>query len=727
MLNPPTRTRWHGRAAFLATTLLAVSALGGPFLVTRGLIAHGALFLPVVLGLLFFLGAPIVRLALASGQMDHRLAGREALQPLALLIRLVLAAVLFGVGARACAWMADRLWLNPTAGPPGYQTRELSVAASQWTMSGEPYLWGLGLMLLVIGALAITARRKRLAGLGWIGGWLLWLIVGLFVLGLLAGYALPGAGGLAALVASPRLGPLLGAEFWSDAIACALLAIGAQAGLLTAGGAGLPQRAQVGRESRILVASIGVVMVTAGLTGLVLLCALCAKQGIVPTPDHAVADLLILELVPALGRDLFPGWPPEYTPSPRQVTLAWLFIVALGAGFGVAALLTSRRWLSHNWRSPAAKAGYLATGVVIACVAADYWRGVPDAAEPITKVLPALLALLHLTLARRAGPGMRVVSAAFGSGRPWVERLNVILALRIARLLLLVAVPVLAVAHRPHSLALAGMAIGVAVVWIGSLHTTPRARGTGVYRAIAAALVMIAIAPVAHALARDAETLQITEERDAARRMKLRAQAEEWAARMHANPDAPSQQQLRAALIARLEPAPNATPAGPDRDLALDQSRDGLAVALLLFPDDPEFQRLERLQLAADGVRPVRLDEAISEHSAGRPAALREQALEISRNLPARELRRLLDASGEPRTVEWTLALVTDLQAAYGSAPPLVRDFRQYELRRALAGRSLLRPDPAVAGVLLTCLGLVAVALAIALTLGLAPRPLADR
>lgn len=725
MAISPNRTRWQSRGAFLATTLLAVGALGGPFLVTRGLVAHGALFLPVLLALLLLFGAPIVRLALAGGQMDHRLAGREAMQPLAVLIRFALAVVLFTVGARACAWIADMLWMeNPNV--IAYQSRELSLAASDWTLRGTRFAWGAAIMAAAALALWVTALRRRLAGLGWIGGWLLWLIVGLFVLGLLAGYAQPGAGGLAALVAKPRLDSLARAEFWSDAIACALLAIGAQAGLVTAAGAGLPQRAQVGREARILTASLGVVLVTAGLTGLVLLCALCARQGIVPTPEHAAAELLLLELVPALGRDLFPGWPPEYTPTTRQITLGWQFIVALGAAFGVAALVGSRRWLPQDWKSPAAKAGYLAAAVVLAGVVADWLRAVPDAAEPLTKVLPALLALLHLTLARRAGPGMRLVSAAFGSGRPWVERLNITLALQVARPLLVVAVPVLAVAHRPHSLALAGMAIAFAVVWIGSLHTTPRARtrGTGVVR-VAGVLLILLLAPALHALARHVAVLQITDERDPARRMELRAEAEHWVGRIKPEPNDPLQQELRAALTARLEPAPTAQLA--ERDLALDQSRDGLAVALLLFPDDPEFQRLERAQLAADGLRPVRLDEALSEHAAGRPTALRDQLAELSRNIPAPRLRALLDASADAPTVEWHIALIADLQAAYGSAPPLVRDFRQHEMRRALAGRSLLRPDPLSATVLLASLGVAALALALALALGLAPRAINDR
>jgi hypothetical protein len=77
----------------------------------------------------------------------------------------------------------------------------------------------------------------------------------------------------------------------------------------------------------------------------------------------------------------------------------------------------------------------------------------------------------------------------------------------------------------------------------------------------------------------------------------------------------------------------------------------------------------------------------------------------------------------EPATLDWTLALAEDLAAAYGTAPPMTRDFRQYLLRRAFGGRTLLRPDAATGAILLACLGLAALALAVALALGLAPRP----
>lgn len=699
----------------MATTLLAVGALGGPFLVTRGLIAHGALFLPALLVLFALFGAPILRLAMASGQVDNRLAGRDALQPMATLIRLALAAVLFVVGARACAWIATLTYFGERDGLLEYQGREVSLESASWSLQPGPALYvGAAALAVVTLMFVVTARKRQLAGLGWIGGWLLWLLVALFVLGLFAGYALPGAGALAAIVAQPRIAPLGTAEFWADAISAAMLAAGAQAGLLAAAGAGLPSRASVGREARILSASIGLVLVLAGLTGLVLLCALCAKQGVIPQPEHAAPGLLLLEVAPALGTDLFPGWPPELVPNARQIALTWQFLVALGAAFGVAALVCSRRWLPQHPRSPRAVAGYVAAAVVVLCVVIDHLRGVAAAAEPVTKVLPALLGLMHLTLARRAGPGMRVVSAAFGSGRPWLERLNVLAALQLARAGLVAGVVVLAIAYRPHSVTLAGLAIAFAVVWIGSLQGSPT-RGSGVARV--AAVAMLVLAPALFAATDRWQLVRDTlDNPDPHARLRFRREAESLRT---ARPGEPVPENVREVLAQRIDPP---APGGQATERNRDQVRDALGIALLFAPQDPELQRLERAQLQTDGVQPVRLDEALSEHAAGRPDSMREQAAAIARAIPGRELRRILEGSSDATTAAWTLALVADLQHAYGTAPPLTRDCRQYLMRRALTGRSLLRPDAFAGVVLLACLGLAAAALAIALALGLAPR-----
>lgn len=714
------QSRWNGRAAFLATTLLAVSALGGPFLVTRGLIEHGAWFLPALLLLLGVIGAPVVRLALASGQIDHRLSGREAMQPLSLLVRLALAAALFFVGVRAICWILTLTFFEPPNF--AYQSREVTEAAASWSagilwLPGGPHFYAALALALLVAVLLLAARRRQLAGLGWIGAWLLWLMVILFVLALFAGFAMPGAGALVAIIAQPRLEPLVRFEFWADAAACVLLASGAQAGLLASAGEGLPSRAFIGREARILVASMGLALVLAGLAGLVLLCGLCARQGVIPGPEHAAPQLLLLELVPALGQGLFPGWPPEYVPSARQITLAWQYIVALCCGFGVAALLGSRRWLPHDKTSPAALAGYAAAGVVVVCLMIDNFRGVDETLAPLFVLLPALLCLLHLTFARRAGQGLRVVAAAFASARPWLERANILLAMRVARPALVAAVIVLAATLRQHSAALVGMAAAFALVWLGSL---PRP-GRSTMRVAAVAAVLIAASPLWAGLVPAwlvAEKYIVGEADPAVRKrflrsIEARATDDSWGS-------GGSDEEFRKALAERFEKQPEETPEAAA--LRRDQARDGLQAALLLAPDDAEYQRLERAMLALDGVRPMAISEALAEHAAGRPAPLRAEAAEIARHLPAKELRALLGAETDPATLQWTLALSEDLAQAYGTAPPATRALREHLMGRALAGRSLLRPEAGTGVILLACLALAAAALAASLALGLAPR-----
>lgn len=713
------QSRWSGRTAFLATTLLAISALGGPFLVTRGLIEHGALFLPAVLVLFGLIGAPVVRLALASGQLDHNLSGREAMQPLSLLVRLALVAALFGVGTRAVCWILTFSFYS--APDLAYQQREVTEAAASWS-SNLLHLPALAYAALVLVAFILlflfTARRRQLAGLSWIGSWLLFLLLILFALALLAGFAIPGAGAMVSVVASPRLEALLRFEFWADAAACVLLASGAQAGLLASAGEGLPSRAFIGREARILVASMALVLVLAGLAGLALLCGLCARQGVIPGPQHASPTLLLLEIVPALGRDLFPGWPPEYVPSTRQIALAWQYIVAMCSGFGIAALLGTRRWLPRNRTSPAAVAGYAAAALVVVCMAIDSARDIGLTAAPLFTLLPALLCLLHLTFARRAGAGLRVVSAAYGSARPWLERVNITMAMRVARPALVGAVIVLAATMRQYSFTLAGMAAAFALVWLGSL---PRP-GRNSMRVAAAGLALLLASPAwAGILPVWVATDEILDQPDPAKRrdrvrwMEARASARE-------GDDSEGIEAFRLRIAERIERPPEAAGSTEAARLRRDQGRDGLCAALMLAPEDPEFQRLERVLLRLDGVHPVRIDEALSEHAAGRPALLREQCAEIARHLPAPRIRALLGAAPEPATLDWTLALAGDLAAAYGTAPPMTRDFRQYLLRRGLGGRTLLRPDAATGAVLLACLGLAALALAVALALGLAPR-----
>ena len=684
---------------------------------TRGLVEHGALFLPALLLLLALVGAPLVRLALATGQLDHRLAGREAVQPLTVLVRLGLAAAVLWVGARAVGWILTHSFFD--APNLEYQSRELTAASSSWNAGGVAFWLG-GLVLAGFAALLVwSARRRRLAGLGWIGAWLLWLVAALFVLGLLAGFALPGAGALVALVAWPRIEPLSTPAFWADAATCALLASGAQAGLLASAGEGLPARAFIARESRILVTSMALVLVLAGLAGLVLLCALCASQGIVPQAHHATPQILLLELVPSLGRGLFPGWPEELKPTSRQVALTWQYVVALCCAFGLAALLSARRWLPHHWRSPFAVAGYAAAAVLLFCAAMDRRLGHEGDYLRVLVLLVALLALLGLTFARRAGPGMRLVSAAFGSARPWLERLNVLVAFRVARPVLVGIVVAVAATMREYSVTLIGAAVAFALVWIAS---PPPYRRPRVSRAGALAVAAILAAPLYAGTFADRDLAAgLLETPSAADRQQTLQDIEAAVARGKL-PQPESLEEFRERLARRIEAPPEAELKLEAAEQRRAQARDALNAALMLAPDDAVFLRLERMLHHLDGIQRVRIDEAISEHAAGRPAQLREQCTEIAGQLRAPRLRALLQAASEPATHEWTLALAADLREAYGTAPPRTRELRQYLLARALAGRTLLRPGPATGGLILACLGLAAAALAVALALGLAPR-----
>jgi hypothetical protein len=383
----------------------------------------------------------------------------------------------------------------------------------------------------------------------------------------------------------------------------------------------------------------------------------------------------------------------------------------------VAALLGSRRWLPRNRTSAAAKSGYVASLLVIACIAIDQWRGAAGPA-PIIELLAALLCLLHLTFARRAGAGLRVVSAAYGSARPWLERANIALAMRVARPLLVAAVIVLAATMRQHSFTLAGLAGAFAIVWLGSLPRLPR---TSMRIAVPAVALLLA-SPLWASFAPPWNWVgEILDEPDAGER-QARIQAAEKIASRADRPLPNDKEAVAARLADRIDKPPDGALDPKTAALRRDQARDALQAALLLAPDDGEFQRLERALMRLDGVHPVRLDEALSEHAAGRPALLRDQCTEIARHLPAPKLRELLQAPQEPPTLQWTLALADDLAQGYGTAPPLTRDFRQYLLRRALSGRALLRPEPLTGTMLLACMGLAALALAVALALGLAPR-----
>ncbi|MCB9933345.1 MAG: hypothetical protein H6841_07985 [Planctomycetes bacterium] len=718
----PTReyshARWHSRAGFLMTTLLVLLVMGAPLLVTRGILTHGALFLPAAAGLVLLFGGPLTRLALATGRLDHRATGRESLQGVQSLIRLVLAAVLLVLAGRACAWLYAEALFGVPQGALDYQARELTTHSTAWHSATTPAAWwGMGTVVVIAFVLVLFARRKRLAGLSWLAVWLLAVVVALMLLGLLVGYSMPGAGALAALAAPVRLESALSLAFWGEAAAVAMLAIGAQTGVLVAAGRGLPKRATVGREARILVAGVTLLLVMTGLAGLLLLSAVCYRQGIVPEPEHAAPGVLVLDVIPALGADLFQGWPPEFKPSTRQVTLAWCFIVTLACGIGAAAMLGAGRLLPRDARTAAARFGYAAAGVCFAALIASLAMGTGDSYLPLLTVMPALLAVILVTMARRAGVGMRVVSVAFHSKRPWLERLYLTLAFRVVRPLLLLAVLAVALSRREYNIMLASFAVAFAMIWLGSLRRRMRSRETGMLRAVAAAALLVmplvlhaqeAVSPVEAAFAR------VVDAPDAAQRAEARRRFEELALRSAAEGGEPVYTPaLRARAAALLDQE------GPPR---LDVARDAAGCVFLLDPTHEDSLRLERQLLEHDGVSPFpRLDEAFSDYQAGQTAPLRERLGEVATRIHARRVTVLLEQD-DPPVQQLMIALASDLRQAYGSAAPRTRELRRYLVQRATGGRSLLRPDAGPGVTYLACFLAAAGIFALALMFGIGER-----
>src|SRR5690606_15624910 len=128
----------------------------------------------------------LTRLALATGQLDHRATGRESLQGVQSLIRLVLAGVLLVLAGRACAWLFAEALFGVPPGALEYQARELTVESTAWHSATTPAAWwGMGTTVGVAFILVLFARRKRLAGLSWLAVWLLAAVVALLLLGLL--------------------------------------------------------------------------------------------------------------------------------------------------------------------------------------------------------------------------------------------------------------------------------------------------------------------------------------------------------------------------------------------------------------------------------------------------------------------------------------------------------------------------------------------------------------
>jgi hypothetical protein len=661
-------------------------------------------------------GGPLVRIALATGRLSHRLQGRQAVQPVQMLVRLTLALVLIMLAARAAGWIFAETFFGIPEHALDFRTRELTTASTAWHTTWSPPFWiGIGVVAVLTGMLFALCRRRRLAGLSWIAGWVLGAAVVLMLLGLVVGYSLPGAGALAAMVAPVDWHAALRFAFWGDAAAITMLGLGAQTAVLTAAGRGLPQRAAIGREARILVAGITFLTVLGGLVGLLLLCALCVRQGIVPGVEHAAPGVLLLELVPALGKHLFPNWPEHLQPSERQITLAWCFLVALACSLGAAALLASRRFAPSQIRTRSAIFGFAAALVAALAVGAGWMTGTNDAWLPLATLMPALLAVMHLTLTRRAGTDLRVVANAFTSSRAWLESAQITFTFRFLRPVLLLLVLAVALSRREYGLVLGGFALSFALMWIGSLRGRPRSRETGMLRAVAAGMVLVSVAgvSVAQASPADAAYAEVAAAREEAARQRWVARFETLWAR--GNPvDLDKIRQEADALLA-IADAKDSTE--QERRDVIERARAVVACLLVADPTSDESLRVERALLNNDGLIPyARVEEAVSDHLGGRPESLVAMLSQVNTRLGGDALPNALENPDDlPRLL---LALVSDMRDAYGAGGREAQRLRAHLLQRATPGRTLLTPNAGPGVVYIATVLAAAFALALALTLG---------
>jgi hypothetical protein len=720
MLSLTGHSRWRSRTAFLSTTLIVLITVGGPFYVTQGLLAHGALFLPVTLLLLYVLGTPLTRVALAAGQLDLPLVARDAVTTVQYLLRLILALVMFYTASRAAGWIFAIRVLDVAPNALDYQAVELTAAAAQW--HGEltnSFFAGAACVLGFAVVLALTARKARLTGMAWLAGPLLGIFVVVFLLGVFVAYSLPGAGALAAVSAPVRIAAILKPEFWVDAGRVALLSLGAQSGVLVAAGGGLPSKAEVGREARVLVCGVGLMLVISALAGLLLLCGLCVEQGLVPQALHARPELLVLDLVPALGERLFVSWPPEWRPSAQRITAAWCFFVALGGSFGATAILICKSPLPENWRSATTKFGVLAALSVAVAVGITFWQGF-DPLPALLASLPALLGWMRLTLARRAGTGLRVARAAFEARTPWLERMHLQLAFLVARPLLLVLVILAAFTIREGGFVLGGVALCFGLMWLGSLQAEAVRKTTMRLPKVAAVCIMLAGALFAAAIHRDDLTSRhaaLLAEENAPARAVLREQFErECFAELARGPresiafDAPKQREaIRQRQLALAAAKGDAAP-GPVQD--------GLAT-LLLLDNSTEAQQLEHAVLAPstrDAQQILGLIEGPRVRDVPRMRAL---FASVQLRLKGPRIDPLVNDEVQEAgdSTYWLVPLAADMRDAWGTSGPEARIIRRELVSAITRERSLLLPDAGAGVTYLLCFAVSAAMLALSLLL----------
>ncbi|MCC6572526.1 MAG: hypothetical protein IT462_01930 [Planctomycetes bacterium] len=735
--------RWHSRTSFLTTTLMILVALGAPFYVAGGMLEHGALFLPLSIALIWIVGTPLVRLSLATGQSEQELPSGDAALAMQWLLRLCLVAGLMYMAAQAAGWFLVAAEGRMEGLAPRLRTEELSQVTAGWHGIG-----GLGANELVTGAeltailmlvMVFVGLKRRLAALSWLGTPMIMLFCVLLLLAIGAAFWLDGPSGLAALAAPVRLSALGDARMWSDAAALALLAVGAQSGVISAAGKGLPARAEIGREARILLCGTAFFTALTGMAALMLLCAVCMEQGVIPQPGHAYPGILALDLVPTLAElpglreKLFAGWPPQFVPSPVRITLVWCVMVVIACCFGAACLLLGGNWKPAYGRSRHFWLGVGGALISIGGLAASYLRGVSEWWWPLIGVLPALLSLMRLAVAKRSGGGIRVSSIAFESSGPRMQQWHFWYALNFVRPALVAVVAVAAVTHREHGLALGGLAVGFGLMWAGSLTPPPRDRRTQRLAPVAAAAAVLLMlggtvlaqaqevkppTPVEQLSPLDRRFEQLMGQPAAAERALLRAEI--VADLIDARPRPGSRpdlvlwhERIKQRLSAREDPKAEEIA----RRLAGAQLADGIAV-LTLADSSVEALQLEYSAMIPQTSQAQQLIEIMVNGQPRDMGIFMERLRAIHTRLGGPRLNALIDApdASAPHLIA---ALVDDMRTTWGAHAPEARRIRVALTHTLLQGRTLLRPEPAMGVTTVITLVLCAIMLALSLLMGL--------
>ncbi|MDC1141709.1 hypothetical protein OAU50_01335 [Planctomycetota bacterium] len=680
------RIRWHGRVGFLATTLSVLVCLGGPVLGTRGMLEHGALFLPVLVGMIYLFGAPLMRLALATGQMNITTPGEEALKPVQGVIRFAFVGVLLLVATHAGTWLLASMADEVPDRVAQMQRVEVAPWNGLWRLDSAWFLPAIGVVLLMAAMFWATVRRRGLAGLSWLGVPILVFFLLVVAGGLVMVAGVPRFGALVALAVPVKLDSLFTFSFWGDAGSVALVAVGAQTGVVVAAGRGLPQRAKVGRESRLLVCFMALITVVGTLAALFLICAMDLQLGLAPVPEHAAPHAMLIDLVPAASEFMVSGMPENIRPSPAVLTRVWCLAVFMVSTFGMLALAVSGGWFPKRKLERPALFGYTAAAVLIIVLVLN-----PGSKEvwAMLAVAPALLAVMRMTLARRHGMGMKLAATAFESTKGWLSRFYLFVAFRISRQLLLLMVLAVVFSNRSQGFVYAGLALAFLLMWIGSLQMR-RLESTRITRVIPKVAILLCLGGTVYATDLPAPlpfTEQVVKARtDAARKAVV---ADVISRRVAL--DSTEKEMLLRQLTELRELVESGQLNESDTVQARQSMRSILWVLQADSPNDVDLLLPEREALEMDQIAPfTRVSEALIALDAGDRKSVERWANKAATNWNSARIR---NAGRDETAQEFAFTLTGELQQQYGPWGSGSRQLRLYLLDFAVNGRSLLKPS----------------------------------